>query len=79
MRNTKFVVFSLMALVLSACGGNNQPNGSDSSNQGGNSQNPDAPIVLVNPEDTSMLTANSNKYNDDMRTIDNDVRPYKYH
>ena len=79
MRNTKFVVFSLMALVLSACGGNNQPNGGDSSKQGGNSQNPDAPIVLVNPEDTSMLATNCKKYIDDIRTIDNDVMPYKYH
>ena len=80
MRNTKFVVFSLMALVLSACGGNNQPNGGDSSKQGGNSQNPDAPIVLVNPEDTSMLSANCKAYIDDMRALrDANDDPYKYH
>ncbi len=77
MKNTKFVVFSLMALVLSACG--QSGSGDQSSKQGGNSQDPDAPIVLVNPEDTSMLTANCKKYIDDIRTIDNDVMPYKYH
>ena len=77
MKNTKFVVFSLMALVLSACG--QSGSGDQSSKQGGNSQDPGAPIVLVNPEDTSMLTANCKKYIDDIRTVDNDVMPYKYH
>ena len=77
MKNTKFVVFSLMALVLSACGGNG---GQGGNSQGGNSQNPDAPIVLVNPEDTSMLSANCKAYIDDMRELrDQADDPYKYH
>lgn len=79
MKNTKFVVFSLMALVLSACGqnGNNQ-SGSASGNQ--NSQDPNANITLIDPTNTSMLTENCKKYIDDMRAYQATVEdPYKYH
>ena len=80
MKHTKFVVFSLMALVLTACGGGN--NGGEGSSQGGgeNSQDPNAPIVLINPEDTSMLSANCKAYIDDMRALQQEAEdPYKYH
>ena len=79
MKNTKFVVFSLMALVLSACGqhSNNQGGGSSSYQ---NSQDPDANITLIDPTNTSMLTENCKKYIDDMRAYQATVEdPYKYH
>ena len=80
MKHTKFVFFSLMALVLTACGGGN--NGGEGSSQGGgeNSQDQNAPIVLINPTDTSMLSSNCKAYIDDMREIRDEADdPYKYH
>lgn len=64
MKNIKIAFLPLAILVLSACGGN-----ADNS-----------PIKLVNPENTSMLTANCKKYIDDMRALrDQADDPYKYH
>ena len=66
MKNTKFVVFSLLALVLSACSGT-----------GGQER---APIDLLDPEDTSMLSSNCKKYVDDMRALQEEADdPYKLH
>ena len=66
MKNTKFVVFSLLALVLSACSGT-----------GGQER---APIDLLDPEDTSMLSSNCKKYVDDMRAFQEEADdPYKLH
>ena len=81
MKHTKYVIFSLMALVLSACGGNNNnPSGNTSTSEYQNSQDPDANITLINPTDTSMLTANCKAYIDDMRAFQDTVDdPYKYH
>ena len=83
MKHTKYVIFSLMALVLSACGGhggNNNPGGNTSTSEYQNSQDPDANITLINPTDTSMLTANCKAYIDDMRAFQDTVDdPYKYH
>ena len=53
MKNTKFVFLSLMALVLSACGGKG----------GSNNDN----FILNMPTDVSMMSANCKKYVDDMR------------
>ena len=84
MKYAKLVVFSLAALLLSACGGPNS-NGSGgnqgkSSSEYQNSQDPDANITLINPTDTSMLSSNCKKYIDDMRAFQATVEdPYKYH
>ena len=56
MKNTKFVFLSLMALVLSACGGKGGKGGSDNDN-----------FILDMPTDVSMMSANCKKYVDDMR------------
>ncbi len=67
MKNTKFVVFSLLALVLTACGGGN----------GGNNNNA---ITLIDPTNTSMISSNCKAYIDDMRALrDANDDPYKYH
>ena len=80
MKNTKFVVFSLMALVLSACGQNNNNNQSGSASSNQNSQDPDANITLIDPTNTSMLTDNCKAYIDDMRAYQATIEdPYKYH
>ena len=70
MKNTKYVFLSLMALTLSACGG---PNGGSG---GGNNDN----FELIDPSNTTMLTANCKAYVDAMREIrDSAEDPYKYH
>ena len=80
MKHTKYVIFSLMALVLSACGGNNNQQGGGSGSEYQNSQDPNANITLIDPTDTSMLTANCKAYIDDMRAYQETVEdPYKYH
>ena len=77
MKNLKLCVLPFtVALLLTACG-NNQGGGSSTYK---NVQDPNANILLVEPTNTSMLTANCKKYVDDMRayqaTVDD---PYKYH
>ena len=65
MKNTKYVFFSLMALLLTACGGQNQEKG---------------PFKLIDPTDTTMVTSNVKKYVDDMRALADEADdPYKYH
>ena len=79
MKKPLILMTMLSAMLLTACGGNNN-NGGNSSEENQNSQDPNAPITLVNPEDTSMLTANCKKYIDDMRELrDQADNPYKYH
>ena len=82
MKYAKLVVFSLAALLLSACGPNNNGSGGNqgkSSSEYQNSQDPNANITLINPTDTSMLSANCKAYIDDMRAFQATVEdPYTY-
>ena len=63
MKNTKFVFLSLMALVLSACGGNggNGGQGNSDSSLGGEVENANFTISL--PTDVSMMSANCSNQN----------------
>ena len=82
MKYEKLVVFSLAALLLSACGQNNGSGGNQgkSSSEYHNSQDPNANITLIDPTDTSMLSANCKAYIDDMRAFQETVEdPYTYH
>ena len=81
MKNFKLCVLPFaIALLLTACGGNNNNPGGNTSGGYNNSQDPDANITLINPTDTSMLTANCKAYIDDMRAYQANVDdPYKYH
>ena len=66
MKSTKFVVFSLLALALTACGG-------------GNNGGKDSAIKLIDPEDTSMLSENCKRYIDDMREQEEKLDyPYRW-
>ena len=74
MKNMKYAIFSLgMVLLLASCNANNP-----SSNQ--QSQGPkNGNFTLVNPEDTSMLTAKVKSYIDAMREQEKSLSdPYKY-
>ena len=76
MKNAKRLVFSLgLVLLLSACGSNAGQNNGSTTQPARQSK-----ISLVNPEDTSMLTANCKAYIDAMREIrDTAQDPYTYH
>ena len=74
MKKIKYSVFSLAAvLFLVACNGGN-------ANNGGNSNGPkNENITLLNPEDTSMLTAKVKSYVDAMREQEQGLSdPFKY-
>ena len=77
MKNLKLCVLPFtVALLLTSCGNNN--NGGSSSYK--NVQDPNANILLVEPTDTSMLTANCKAYIDDMRAYQETVDdPYTLH
>ena len=67
MKNTRKVVFSLVALfALTACGGNQNGSANESI------------FTLINPENTSMLTENCQKYIDDMREQEKGLGDDKY-
>ncbi len=74
MKNMKYAIFSLgMVLLLASCNANNP----SSNQQSQDSQ--DGNFTLVNPEDTSMLTAKVKSYIDAMREQEKSLSdPYKY-
>lgn len=74
MKNTKIALIPLFLLALSACGGNGG-NGGNTSGGGKNNR-----FELIDPTDTSMISANCKAYIDDMRALrDAADDPYKYH
>ena len=75
MKNMRRIAFSLVALfALTACGGNAE----NSTNQKSSSKK-DTPFTLIDPEDTSMLSANCKRYIDDMREQEESLEhPYRY-
>ena len=71
MKKPFILVSMLTALLLTACGGSNGGNTSE--------ETPKGNFTLINPEDTSMLTANCKAYIDDMREQEQSIEdPYKY-
>lgn len=82
MKNMKYAIFSLgMVLLLASCNANNPS--SNQQSQASSNQQSQGPkngnFTLVNPEDTSMLTAKVKSYVDAMREQEKSLSdPYKY-
>lgn len=86
MKNTRLTIFSLSAaLILTACSGSSNANKESNeeiplSTQPSSQEVVASNIQLIDPTDTSMLSANCKAYIDDIRdSIGANVDPYKYH